>query len=65
MKRRALAALAAFVFGCATAVTAVASSEPCQDCWMRYNRCQGSGVQNCEYQLDLCLSKYGCPSAPW
>lgn len=65
MRKRSLAALAAFVFSCATAAAAMASSDPCQDCWMRFNRCQGSGVQNCDYQLEVCLSKNGCPRPPW
>lgn len=64
MKKRSLAALAAFVFGCAVVTTAMAA-DACQTCWSRYNKCLTTDVQNCDYQLAQCLSRNGCPNPPW
>lgn len=64
MNKRSVAALAAFVFGCALATTAIAT-DACQTCWNRYNKCLGTDVQNCDYQLAQCLAANGCPNPPW
>ncbi|MBN7137313.1 hypothetical protein A7A76_21580 [Lysobacter enzymogenes] len=66
MKKRSLAALAAFVFGCAVITTATAAGDACQTCWMRYNKCVAVlDVQTCDYQVEMCLKSAGCPNPPW
>ncbi|QQP97029.1 hypothetical protein [Lysobacter enzymogenes] len=65
MKKRSLAAVAAFVFGCAVVTTAMAA-DACQTCWVRYNKCVGAlDVQTCDYQVEVCLAQNGCPRPPW
>ncbi|ALN55987.1 hypothetical protein [Lysobacter enzymogenes] len=66
MQARTLAALAAFVFGSAAAMSAGANSYDCQLCWDNYHRCKNT-PEFCDGQLQECLlrgdGKYPCPPA--
>jgi hypothetical protein len=61
LSRPALAALAAFVFGCSAFTTASSAVSPCQVCYDLYNRCMQLGQLDCDYQRDDCLRRRNCP----
>jgi len=61
---RALAAVAAFAFGCAVTLSAGAAGGVCQECWDNYHRCKNT-PEFCDAQLQACLDKgdgkFPCP----
>ncbi|MGO1072822.1 hypothetical protein [Lysobacter sp. CA199] len=60
LSKRSVAAISAFVFGCALASTASYAYDPCERCWTTYSRCVQLGSPNCKTQLNQCLHRYSC-----
>lgn len=61
LSKPALAAFAAFVFGCAAFTTAYSAVNPCQICHDNFKRCTQQGQPDCEYKRDVCLRDRNCP----
>ncbi len=60
VRRLALAAMAAFAFGCAAA-TAAAAVDPCTQCELDRQRCVDNGGTDCESRAIACLKLARCP----